>query len=81
MKIQGKVINQKTEKRQLLNKQTGKIDERMITHIVLMLEDGEIVTARTFDAISVIPETGKVYIIPSVKKYENYNGMTSEVLF
>lgn len=81
MKITGKVINVKTEERSLLNKATGAVEKRVIEHVVMMLDDSEIVSARTFDPLTSRPEVGKSFTVQSVKKYENYNGMTSEVLF
>lgn len=80
MQFRGTVLNASTEDREM----TGKDGSKRLTkiaHVLLDVKSGEsreVVNIRCYDPKWTIPETGKVWESPRVKKYENYDGMVGD---
>lgn len=84
MKIKGKVLNVSEEKRQLVGKD-GTKREALIKHVLMLSpkDDGkgtEVVNIRAYDSDFPLPEMGKDWISPDIKKYENFDGNVANVL-
>lgn len=84
MVIKGSVINAHVEDRELVGKD-GLKRQTKITHVLLMVKksDGkgsEVVNLRCYDAKFPLPELGKEWETPAIRKYENYDGNVAEVM-
>lgn len=81
MTIKGKVLNSSTEERDLTGKD-GTKRRAKINHVLLNVPtaDGlEIVNIRAYDPEWTLPEVGKDWVTPRVKRYECFDGMIAEV--
>lgn len=79
MVIIGQVLNCSSEDRELVGKDGSK-SKRRISHVLLAVgkigaPDYEIVNLRSYDAPWELPEIGKQWTTPPVKKYENFSGV------
>jgi hypothetical protein len=75
----GQVLNCSSEERELVGKD-GVKNKRKISHVLLAsgkigAPDYEIINLRSYDAAWDLPEIGKTWTTPPVKKYENYTGV------
>lgn len=80
MQFKGTVINSSTEEREMTGKDGSKRKAK-IAHVLLNVKDGEsveVVNIRSYDPDWTLPEIGKVWTSPRVKKYENYDGMVGD---
>lgn len=80
MIVKGTVLNSSLEQREMTDKNGGK---RMsnIAHVLLDCKNGEsreVVNIRCYDPSWTLPEIGKVWESPRIKKYENYDGMVGD---
>lgn len=82
MVISGKVLNSSVEERDLTGKDGTKRHAK-ISHVLLQLkgEGGglEICNIRSYDATWPLPEQGKDWTTPRIKRYECFDGMIAEV--
>lgn len=82
MKITGKVMNASVEDRELTGKDGTKRMSR-VSHVLLSVGDigkeFEIVNIRCYDAKWALPEIGKTWTSPSVRRYENFDGQVADV--
>lgn len=80
MTFKGTVLNSSTEQREMTGKDGGKRKSN-IAHVLLDVKDGdtrEVVNIRCYDPEWTVPEIGKSWTSPRVKKYENYDGMVGD---
>lgn len=80
MQLKGTVLNSSTEEREMVGKDGSKRRSR-IAHVLLDFKDGdsrEVVNIRSYDPEWTVPEIGKVWTSPRIKKYENYDGMVGD---
>lgn len=86
MKLKGKVLNASIETKVLVGKD-GLKAEHKIGHILMLVSDDGVTQAlnvRSFDnpdfmLDSQLPEIGKDWTTPPVRKYECYDGNVAEV--
>lgn len=82
MVLKGKVLNASTEERELVGKDGVKKRSR-ITHVLLQSADTsngiEILNVKAYDVDWSLPEVGKDWITPRVRRYENYDGQIGDV--
>lgn len=79
MTINGQVLNVSSEDRELVGKD-GTKSKKKISHVLLAVgkigsPEYEIVNLRGYDVSWSLPEIGKPWTTPPVKKYENYSGV------
>lgn len=80
MQFKGIVVNTSSEQREMTDK-NGKSRKANIAHVLLDVKDGdsrEFVNIRCYDPEWTLPEIGKSWASPRVKKYENYDGMVGD---
>ena len=80
MQFKGTVLNSSTEDREMTGKDGNKRKAK-IAHVLLDVKDGEsreVVNIRSYDPEWTLPDIGKVWTSPRVKKYENYDGMVGD---
>ena len=82
MKLKGKVLNTSVEERDLVGKDGAKKHAR-ISHVLMQAADAsegiEILNVKAYDAEWPLPEIGKDWITPRVRRYENYDGQIGDV--
>lgn len=82
MKIKGQVMNASEEMRELSAKDGTKRMSK-VSHVLLSCgdigKDFEIVNVRCYDAKWSLPEIGKPWTTPSVRRYENFDGQVADV--
>lgn len=82
MKLKGKVLNASVEDRDLVGKDGVKKRSR-ISHVLMQSADSaegiEILNVKAYDAEWALPEIGKEWITPRVRRYENYDGQIGDV--
>lgn len=81
LKFKGTVLRAFVEDRELVGKD-GTKRQAKIAHVLMLSGKGaETVplNIRAYDPVWALPEIGKEWETPAVKKYENYDGMTAEV--
>lgn len=82
MTIKGQVLNASIEERDLVNKENVK-EHVQIAHVLLICKNDkstEVVNIRAYRPSFTIPEIGKEWITPPVKKYENFDGQVAQVV-
>lgn len=86
MDITGQVMCSSVEPRELVGKD-GKKRTTLISHVLLNCttkrgdsQSVEICNVRAYDAKFPLPEVGKSWTTPRVRKYECFDGTISEVL-
>lgn len=82
MVLKGKVLNAKTEERELVGKDGVKKNAK-ITHVLLQSADTssgiEILNVKAYDVSWPLPDVGKDWTTPRVRRYENYDGQIADV--
>ena len=82
MVITGDVLNASVEERELTSKD-GTKQKAKISHVLLSTKGEsngvEIVNLRSYDAQWTLPEIGKKWTTPRVKKYECFDGQVADV--
>ena len=82
MTITGDVLNASVEEREMTSKD-GTKQKAKISHVLLSTKgEGnavEIVNLRSYDATWTLPEIGKKWTTPRVKKYECFDGQVADV--
>lgn len=82
MEIKGQVLNASIEERELTRKDGTKVNSK-ITHVLMSCTSSagavEIVNLRSFDATFALPEVGKTWTTPRVKRYECFDGQVADV--
>ena len=82
MTITGDVLNASVEDRELTSKD-GTKQKAKISHVLLSTKGEnngvEIVNLRSYDAQWTLPEIGKKWTTPRVKKYECFDGQVADV--
>lgn len=82
MVLTGDVLNASIEERDMVNKE-GVKSHAKISHVLLSVkaDNGgvEIVNLRSYDATWSLPEIGKKWTTPRVKRYENFDGQVADV--
>lgn len=81
MTIEGEVLNASVEQRDLVGKDGVKRTSR-ISHVLMSIKQVggvEIVNLRSFDADWALPEIGKKWVTPRVKRYECFDGQVADV--
>lgn len=82
MTITGDVMNAHVEERELTSKE-GTRQKAKISHVLLSCKgDGnsvEVVNLRSYNAEWTLPEVGKKWTTPRVKKYECFDGLVADV--
>lgn len=82
MTITGDVLNSSIEERDLTNKD-GVKSHAKISHVLMSTKsDGggvEIVNLRAYDASWSLPEIGKKWTTPRVRRYECFDGQVADV--
>lgn len=82
MTITGNVLNSSIEERDLTNKD-GLKSHAKISHVLMSTKaDGggvEIVNLRAYDADWPLPEIGKNWTTPRVRRYECFDGQVADV--
>lgn len=84
MVLKGSVLNTKSDSRELVGKD-GLKKQVTILYVQMMLggESPEICLVKHYQEIGrefPLPVVGKDWTTPAIKKYENYNGLSSEAL-
>lgn len=83
MRITGQVMNASSEKREMVGKDGNKRTTN-ISHVLMSVgkigEDFEIVNVRAYDASFALPQVGKEWTTPRVKKYENFDGQVGDAI-
>lgn len=80
MKAKGTVLNSSIEDREMTDKD-GRKRVSKIAHVLLDCKDGdsrEVVNIRCYDPSWTLPDIGKTWESPRIKKYENYDGMVGD---
>lgn len=80
MIVKGTVLNSSIEDREMTDKNGNKRMSK-IAHVLLDVKIGEsreVVNIRSYDPKWTLPEIGKVWESPRIKKYENYDGMVGD---
>lgn len=82
MVLTGDVLNASVEERDMVNKE-GVKSHAKISHVLLSVkaDNGgiEIVNLRCYDATWSLPELGKRWTTPRIKRYENFDGQVADV--
>lgn len=82
MVLTGDVLNASVEERDMVNKE-GVKSHAKISHVLLSVkaDNGgiEIVNLRCYDATWSLPELGKKWTTPRIKRYENFDGQVADV--
>lgn len=82
MQLKGKVLNASVEERELVGKDGSKRKAK-ITHVLMQSDDVsngvEILNVKAYDVEWSLPEIGKSWTTPRVRRYENYDGQIGEV--
>lgn len=82
MVLTGDVLNASVEERDLVNKE-GVKSHAKISHVLLSVkaDNGgiEIANLRCYDATWSLPELGKRWTTPRIKRYENFDGQVADV--
>lgn len=82
MVLTGDVLNASIEERDMVNKE-GVKSHAKISHVLLSVkaDNGgiEIVNLRSYDATWLLPEIGKKWTTPRIKRYENFDGQVADV--
>lgn len=82
MTLTGDVMNASVEERELTSKD-GTKQKAKISHVLLSCKGEnntvEVVNLRSYDAEWTLPEIGKKWTTPRVKKYECYDGLVADV--
>lgn len=82
MNISGDVLNASIEERDLVNKE-GVKNHAKISHVLMSIKGDsggvEIVNLRAYDADWPLPEIGKKWTTPRVKRYECFDGQVADV--
>lgn len=82
MTIQGQVINASIEERELTGKDGTKRKSR-ISHVLMSVTSKggavEIVNLRCYDADWPLPQIGKEWTTPRIRRYECYDGQVADV--
>ena len=82
MKIIGQVMNASEEMRELTGKDGAKRMSK-VSHVLLSVgevgKDFEIVNVRCHDAKWALPDIGKKWTSPNVRRYENFDGQVADV--
>ncbi|MBR1922112.1 MAG: hypothetical protein IJ829_08995 [Kiritimatiellae bacterium] len=82
MFIEGMVMNASKEERDLTSKDGSK-RHSVIFHVLLTLgevgKDFEVCNVRAYDADWPLPEIGKKWKTPRVRRYENFDGNVADV--
>lgn len=82
MVLTGDVLNASMEERDLVNRE-GVKSHAKISHVLLSAkaDNGgiEIVNLRCYDATWPLPELGKKWTTPRIKRYENFDGQVADV--
>ena len=79
-KIKGKVKKVVDETREMLGKDGQTKVQRRIVNIALIDKDGDFVKVTSFDPKFPLPKEGEEWEIPSVKKWECFDGMVQNVM-
>lgn len=82
MIIEGVVMNASEEERELAGKD-GQKRKAKISHVLLSVgevgKEFEVVNLRAYDAVWKLPEVGKKWKTPRIKRYENLDGNVADV--
>ena len=82
MEITGDVLNASIEERDIVNRE-GVKSHAKISHVLLSVKTPnggiEIVNLRCYDATWQLPELGKKWTTPRIKRYENFDGQVADV--
>lgn len=81
MTLKGKVLNSSKEERDLVGKDGSK-RHTVISHVLMQTQSEtgiEIVNVRSYDPEWSLPDIGKDWTTPRIKRYENFDGMIAEV--
>lgn len=82
MVLTGDVLNASVEERDMVNRE-GVKSHAKISHVLLSVkaDNGgiEIVNLRCYDATWSLPELGKKWTTPRIKRYENFDGQVADV--
>ena len=79
MKITGEVVSMSTDNRSIVDTKTGQVKNLNITNILIKDKSGEIFSCRTYNVLTVVPETGKPYTV-DVRRLEK-QGLVNNVVF
>lgn len=81
MIMKGQVLNSSEETKELVGKD-GTKRKSVVKHVLLSTKGDtgvEIVNVRSYDAEWKLPEVGKDWTTPRIRRYENFDGMVAEV--
>lgn len=79
-KIKGKVKKVVDEKRLMLSKDGQTKVERRVVNIAVIDQDGDFVKVTSFDPQYQVPKEGEVWELPTIKRWECFDGMVQNVM-